>query len=391
MIHSHPKARRLQTQHAERHRHNAARAEDTCRTALVLGGGAPNSALMAGALAAFEDNGVRFDVVSTSGAGGLIGLLWLAPKQGTPAEALRGWCNSYVDDAIYSVFPVDYKVFLKPGGAAETYRAWLASWPAMRLLTDETGANPWQRLWSDWVQLAAATLSPSSLNAGSPGLCARVPWAETLIDFDRIKNIESYFYLNAYNITRERMEDFTKEVITLDHFKAAFAFPFIYGPYRMGDCEYYEGASHDCLNFQDLLERHTGLETIVVFDVLGSESLIRAPRDLYDSWVLSMIIPLVKVAEDNLELFALKYNNGTKRSEGAKTDLLSVPFEIPEADIDTVLDWSMSNGRRLFEIGYDSGVRFLEGEGASLRPAAKTQIPAARKRPKGGAGEMAVS
>jgi len=41
------------------------------RTALVLGGGAPNSALMAGALAAFQEEGVTFDVVSTSGAGGL--------------------------------------------------------------------------------------------------------------------------------------------------------------------------------------------------------------------------------------------------------------------------------------------------------------------------------
>jgi hypothetical protein len=159
----------------------------------------------------------------------------------------------------------------------------------------------------------------------------------------------------------------------------------------MGDCEYYEGASHDCLNFQDLLDRHTGLETIVVFDVLGFDSLIRAPRDLYDSWVLSMIIPLVKVAEDNLELFALKYNKGTKRSDGARTDLLNVPFEIPEADMDTVLDWSMSNGRHLFKIGYESGLRFLEGDGASLLPAAKTQPPAARKRPKVRTGEMADS
>jgi hypothetical protein len=74
----------------------------------------------------------------------------------------------------------------------------------------------------------------------------------------------------------------------------------------------------DCLNFKDLVERHRGLETIVVFDVLGSDTLIRAPRNIYDSWVLSMIIPLVKTAEDNLDLFALKHNNGWRKSEGAK-------------------------------------------------------------------------
>ena len=36
--------------------------------ALVLGGGAPNLTLMAGAVAALDDAGVEFDIVSTSGA-----------------------------------------------------------------------------------------------------------------------------------------------------------------------------------------------------------------------------------------------------------------------------------------------------------------------------------
>ena len=39
--------------------------------ALVLGGGAPNLTLMAAAVAALDDAGVEFDVVSTSGAGQL--------------------------------------------------------------------------------------------------------------------------------------------------------------------------------------------------------------------------------------------------------------------------------------------------------------------------------
>jgi hypothetical protein len=37
---------------------------------------------------------------------------------------------------------------------------------------------------------------------------------------------------------------------------------------------YYEGAVVDCLNFKDLVERHAP-ETIVVLDVLGSDTLIR--------------------------------------------------------------------------------------------------------------------
>jgi predicted acylesterase/phospholipase RssA len=361
-----PRKQRHQAHKTEKSQQNAIVAESTSRTALVLGGGAPNSALMAGALAAFAERGVTFDVVSTSGAGGLIGLLWQAPKNGDPVQALKNWVNSYVDDHIYNKFPVDYKVFFKPGLMADAYRQWLSMLPGYQKAVDEQNANPVFRLWSDMLQLFTATLSPSGLNMQDVGLCARVPWAPDLVDFDKIKDINPYFYLNAYNITKQIMEDFSKDQITLDHFKAAFAFPFIYGPYHMNGCDYYEGASRDCLNFKDLVEKHTGLETIVVFDVLGADNLIRVPRDLYDSWVLSMIIPLVSVAEDDLKLFALQYNHGWKRSEGAKTDLLVMPFDIPEQHLDTVLDWSYSNGQRLFDIGYKSAVAFLAEHGDAL-------------------------
>ena len=52
--------------------YNDSIAENQARTALVLGGGAPNLALMAGAVAAFNKRNKRFDVVSTSGAGALV-------------------------------------------------------------------------------------------------------------------------------------------------------------------------------------------------------------------------------------------------------------------------------------------------------------------------------
>lgn len=252
------------------------------RTALVLGGGAPNSALMAGALAAFEEEGVRFDVVSTSGAGGLMGLLWLAPKDAEPGQALRNWLNSYVHDSIYDQFPVAYKVFTKPGAAADSYRGGMT--PFLKSLLGETGGSM-QRFWHDWTQLLSASFCPTSLKGSDTGLCARLPWVEQIVDFDRIPELDSHFYINAYNIDQKRMENFSRRELTLEHFKAAFAFPFIYGPYRMGDDHYYEGASHECLNFRGLYENHPNLDTIVVLDVMGNESLIRQPRDLYDSWV----------------------------------------------------------------------------------------------------------
>ena len=93
--------------------------------ALVLGGGAPNLTLMSGAVAALDDAGVEFDIVSTSGAGMLVGLLYAAPKGGDikrdRAAALKNTVNMGVHDAIYRFFPVNFKVFHKPGTLAQAY------------------------------------------------------------------------------------------------------------------------------------------------------------------------------------------------------------------------------------------------------------------------------
>ena len=48
------------------------------KKAVWSGGGAPNPGLMAGALVAFLEKGVEFDVISASGAGALMGLLYTA-------------------------------------------------------------------------------------------------------------------------------------------------------------------------------------------------------------------------------------------------------------------------------------------------------------------------
>ena len=345
---------------------NAQRSETGARTALVLGGGAPNMALMAGAVAAFADCGIVFDVVSTSGAGSLAGLLWLAPKGQTPAAALRSVTTMSISDAIYQLFPVNYKVFQKPGTWADLWRSALAANSSLAVKPQQYAQSAPFALWTDWMALWTASLFPSDLGWSSWGLCAPTPFIEHLVDFDRIRHITPHFYLNAYNVTDHLIDDFTKHEITPDHFRAALAFPFIYGPYRLNGKLYYEGAVVDCLNFKDLVERHRGLETIVVLDVLGSDMLIREPRNIYDSWVLSMIIPLVETAEDDIELFALKHNNGSRRDRGAKADLLKVEFDIPEKYHAEVLDWSASNATRLFDIGYKSGLNFSKAHADKL-------------------------
>ena len=74
-------------------------------TALLLGGGAPTLTLQSGAFAALHEHGVKFDIVSTAGAGMLIGLLYAAPKGLSPAQALAQTKEMGFHDSIYEHFP----------------------------------------------------------------------------------------------------------------------------------------------------------------------------------------------------------------------------------------------------------------------------------------------
>lgn len=322
-------------------------------TALVLSGGAPNGTLMSGALAAMAENGVRFDVVSTSGAGAVVGLLFAAPRDGDPITALRATRKSGIHDTIYRNFPVNYKVFKKPGPLAAWYRSMLVMNPMYRQLVEyqcpKTG-----NFVSDWAALIAESLSPSSLNPESLGLCEPVPWIEDAVDFERLPDLDFSLYINAYNVTDRRMENFSHREITLDHFHAAMAFPFLYPPKRLNGKDYIEGAAKDALNFRALVENHPEVDTIVVFDILGIQQLIHRPRDLFDAWIQSMIIPLVANARDDIKLFELKHNTGPNRRR-----LLKITYQLPEEHLEEVLDWSESNLERLFDIGYSAGQAFL--------------------------------
>ena len=157
-------------------------------------------------------------------------------------------------------------------------------------------------LRDDLSALAFATLSPSSLGPSSLGLCAHAPWVEEVVDFERLKDFDGDFFINAYNLTRNEMEIFPKGEITADHFRAALAFPFIYPPYELNGNFYIEGSAIDPMNFEGLLQ-HTRLRdqeqhAVLVFDMMGAKKLMmRKPRDLYDAWVQSIMVPLAEILQ----------------------------------------------------------------------------------------------
>ena len=371
--------------------------------ALVLGGGAPNLTLMAGAVAALDDAGVEFDVVSTSGAGMLIGLLYAAPKGMDRAAALKNTVNMGVHDAIYRLFPVNFKVFHKPGVLAQAYtKFWQTAannreaiegpvcvfrdqW--VKMLSASPLFAPWaeawkqffgtfsssdnrsgdaQRFFDDWAALMLATFCPTDLSAASQGMCQPAPFVEQAVDFSKLKEFKGDFYMSAYCIETGKMQIFEKEEITIEQFQAALAFPLIYAPFKMNGYTYLEGAAKDTLNFKGLLDKHKGrrrpvIDTIVVLDVLGMKELVAEPRSLYDAWVKSIIVPLTAIAEDDIKLFEQlhleKPKNRKKYFGGKKPNVVKIDFkkQISHNNWPNVLDWSYGNLSALYEAGYRAG------------------------------------
>ncbi len=372
--------------------------------ALVLGGGAPNLTMMSGAVAALHEAGVRFDVVSTSGAGMLIGLLYAAPRGMTPSEALKNSVNMGVHDAIYDVFPVNYKVFHKPGPMAQAYtRFWQTAaahrgemdrltrqWTDSALEAMLPGAalapyrSMWKQLWgampaagkpnedaqrffNDLGALMLATFCPSDLSAASQGMCEPAPFIDEVVDFSKLKDFDGEFYLSAYCIEDGKMAIFPKDEIGTEHFHAALAFPFIYSPFKLNGKTYLEGAAKDTLNFQGLYEYrkdkpYAPIESIVVCDILGLEELIGEPRNLYDAWVRSIIVPLVAISKDDIKLFEELHKPNIPAKYGvSEPKLLRIDFKkhMPEAHWPKVMDWSYSNLQLLYDVGYAAGKEFF--------------------------------
>ncbi|MFS2004843.1 patatin-like phospholipase family protein [Duganella sp. CT11-25] len=342
------------------------------KTGLVLGGGAPNSPLIAGALAAFLDQEVEFDVISASGAGVLMGLLYAAPLEGVPRDALKRWADTGVADTIYKMMPVNYKIFHKPGKEADAYRGAFAppaGNPLFQGMRDMMtgGTAP----WSDWTQLMMSTMSPSNLSAKSLGLCAHAPFLEGAVDFSAIASMKPEFYINAYNLNQHRMVSWGKHEIQAPHVRAALSFPFLYAPTEIDGEDYIEGAALETLNFDPFIEgrgEHHDVDTLIVLDILGDERLLRKPRDLYDSWVGSMITPLVSVSQNQLRLFELEHNTDPKTGEPRRRMLkLELMAAVPDQHIPYTMDWSTSNMQLLFDVGYKAATRFCRQHADILR------------------------
>src|SRR5262249_42965480 len=133
------------------------------RMGVLVSGGAPNLHLAAGALCAFHEQGVRFDVIGTAGAGALPALLYTIPKNDNPAASLKSTVYINIHDLIYSVIPDNYKIFLKRGPWTEAFWRLGRRLPHFALTPADRQHSDLRRLFNDSIDLTVAALTPTTL------------------------------------------------------------------------------------------------------------------------------------------------------------------------------------------------------------------------------------
>ncbi len=340
--------------------------------ALVLGGGAPNFTLMTGALLAFEQAGLRFDVITGAGAGGAVALTYLAPKGTDRVNALKQSINFGISDPIYKLLPINYKVFQKSGKMAEAYRFVLSKAPGYRRIVNQSNMTERQKLISDLIQAWWAMTTPAVVTPWSKGLCAHTPFISELVDFDKLKRADEEVYLNSYCLTDHRMQVFSKDDITPEVLGATGAFPFVYPPTLRNGKNYIEGATQEAFNFRGIFQymddTRNLIDNVVIFNTFGNAKYLQPPRNLWQAYGQSIITALVPLSQANLELFRIKVKEWNEAQEYERKPIreMTLDFPIPDGWHATALDWSRSNLERLFRLGYRQGKAFLQQHGPVL-------------------------
>jgi len=327
---------------------------------LVIGGGAPNATFMAGVLHRLIETKEleTFETITSSGAGALVALVALAPKGLAPMDALENLTNSGVSDEIYQFYPVNYKVFQKPGVLADGFRNAIAATPFGRFVLDQHGKSDAFCLWSDMVQFAWAAMTPAPLDWGvAPGMCAPTPWVTEAVDFDKANQLKQ-FEMVAYNVTEKRLRWFHSrdKEITVDAFHSAMAFPFLYPPKQYEGDWYIEGAAVSDVPYEGLYNLKN-VKEVAILDVLGYRALIDAPETLWDGFTQLIVDTIVANAQSSYRAFRQK--NEIRRLKGESTlDIYRVDAR-KAAHAPDALTWKRSNLKEQFRFGREAADRLV--------------------------------
>jgi NTE family protein len=339
------------------------------RFGILLNSTAPAMTLMSGAMLAFAEQDVEFDTITTTGAGGLIGMLYLAPKGKNRVEALKELPNLFVSDWLYRFFPVNFKVFHKYGPFAEQIWELRKRLPQLHVAPEDPSEI--KRFINDWTQLWATILTPRSYQTLNKGLMSHVPLIEDLVHFDKLKAQASQgkgtkFYINTFSLRKRRLRVFDEQQpMSSDIFNAAQAMYMLFEPVRVANDLLITGATRDPTGLQAIGMHRRGLTDRPPLDGLlaldpVSEAFWRTPENAYDAFQLMLMNPIAALQELMLTFYGWTewHVNGGAPTGGGLTPLYRIPVadEISEDYYPRMLDWTHANAMKLQKIGHDAAL-----------------------------------
>ncbi|HCL56783.1 MAG TPA: hypothetical protein DHW82_07215 [Spirochaetia bacterium] len=353
------------------------------KRALALSGGGPVVGLEVGALKALEKHGIDFDVFSCGCVGSWAGCLYnsFPDNETKKIEKLTAFFEKiFVPDDIYSSFPVatgafivdyaeDFNKTMKKMFDPATYQNLFLPSRITEFMF-QTWQNPPKT--NDEVNLwisQASALNPlmrymMELNyklpkSGIAGLVKSTSFIESYIDFNQLLKSKKTVYLNAYNLTKQRIELFINRdndpkyasITPRALMAGSSVLHYTENPEMNGD-KYCEGAVVDTVNFKDLVENHPDLNEVWVIRITDYKT-IKPPKNVIESELLGVMLPFDTIAADDVKLF--KYH---LKDRGLDKKIAVIDIEMKYQEL--TYDWNYSNLYKGIEAGYQGALKTIK-------------------------------
>ena len=349
------------------------------KRAIALSGGGPVVGIEIGALKAFEQEKIDFDVYSCACVGSWVGCLYNSLKP--DADRLRQVEDFFKDeifiaDDVYQSFPINYKVFQRDylGDSqkmmgkifdADTYRylflpnkIWEYAWKFVTnppKTTDEyyyyisegMALNPFIRLSTE--------LQYKVSKSGVAGLISSGDFVNKFINFDNLFKSDKTVYLNAYNLSQKQMELFVNRnghsrysAMSADALMAGSSVLHYTENRTIAGKEdkYCEGAVINTVELDHLLDDHSDLDEIWVIKIADYKQ-ITPPKNLIEAELLGVMLPFDTISDDDIVLFSQRLQE-YNRKNNKNVKLVNVLMKYGTLNY----HWNHSNLNQGIAVGY---------------------------------------
>ena len=357
------------------------------RRAIALSGGGPAVGIEIGALKAFEEKGIAFDIFSCACVGSWVGCLYnslpAGPDRLKKVEEFF-FDKIFIPDDIYESFPICYKVFQMDyfGDAKKYLEKFLSPDTYRHLLLPERIAAYFKNLATNPPQSTeeinyaiseGMALHPffrflcemnyKVAKSGVAGLVNSSAFVEQNINMETLFESDTLVYLNAYNMTKASLERFInrrrhKEYppICADALMAGSSVLEYTKNRTIGSCpdKYCEGAVINTVELGTLLEHDHKNEIDEIWVVkIADYQEVKPPQNLIEASLTAVMLPFDTISDDDIEIFADQLRHST---DNEKATLIKIHMNYGAVNY----HWSHANLKEGIKTGYEGTLKAIE-------------------------------